>query len=446
MADPHIIIVTETPLLNSAHNHNHNPHQQLQEQQQNLEVIEDADDLEQSLSRLEKYLSFLGFNQSTLLSFSLSWVAFIVIGVALPVVILELASCSTYQIKEFELQILASESCLAAVSLICLSHNLRKYGLRKFLFVDRYRGQMARFRDQYVHQISNSLRLLVWWLLPCFLLKIAREVVRILYVHDSWWLSVTGFAVLILSWTYVSVISLAVCALFHLLCNLQVIHFDDYAKLLERESEVLLLIEEHIRLRHQLSKISHRFRIFLLLDFSVVTISQIITLFQTTGYSGTITIINGGDFAVTLIVQVFGIILCLHAATKISHRAQNVASIAGRWHALVTCSSTDASQLRISPSSGSLEAASGSNSLNTDYSESDLESLDYVAMPTNTQLASYVSSYHKRQAFVMYLQTNPGGITIFGWTCDRGLINTIFFIQLTLITFVLGKTIISTSE
>lgn len=42
---------------------------------------------------------------------------------------------------------------------------------------------------------------------------------------------------------------------------------------------------------------------------------------------------------------------------------------------------------------------------------------------------------------VMYFQSNPGGITIFGWAVDRTLINTIFFIELSLVLFVLGKTI-----
>lgn len=87
--------------------------------------------------------------------------------------------------------------------------------------------------------------------------------------------------------------------MFHLVCNLQVIHFDDYGKLLERETDVLVFIEEHIRLRYYLSKISHRFRIFLLLEFLVVTASQFVTLFQITGYSGLVTVINGGDFAVS---------------------------------------------------------------------------------------------------------------------------------------------------
>lgn len=47
---------------------------------------------------------------------------------------------------------------------------------------------------------------------------------------------------------------------------------------------------------------------------------------------------------------------------------------------------------------------------------------------------------------VLYLQNNPGGITIFGWTVDRALINTIFFIELSLVTFVLGKTIVFTTK
>lgn len=439
MADPHI--KTEdvppsntTPLLDSSQN-NHQEERQLE--------IKDTQ-LDQTLQRLESFLTLLGFNQSSLFSFALSWFAFVVIGVLLPVLVLVIFNCSDcdkYQIEGFELVILGSQACLAAFSLLCLSHNLRKYGIRRFLFVDRYTGHMVRFRNDYIKQIQGSFRLLIWWALPCLLLKTGREVIRMLYVHhDSWWLSVSILLALVLSWTYVSTITLTASILFHLVCNLQVIHFEDYGRLLERESDVLVFMEEHIRLRYHLSKISHRFRIFLLLQFLVVTASQFVTLFEVTGYSGKITFINGGDFAVSTIVQVVGIILSLHAATRISHRAQALASLASRWHALVTCSSNDSSQHRNSNGS---EAANTVNSLHLSYSESDLESCDYyVSMPTNTQLASYMSSYHRRQAFVMYLQTNAGGITIFGWTVDRALLNTIFFIELSLITFVLGKTIV----
>lgn len=321
--------------------------------------------------------------------------------------------------------------------------------------------------------------MLIFWALPCIILKTVREVIRISYVrNESWWLSVAILLALILSWTYVSIISLSASVLFHLVCNLQVIHLNDYGKLLERESDVFVYIEEHIRLRYYLSKISHRFRIYLLLEFLVVTASQFLTLLQTTGYSGTITLINGGDFAVSFlhfphikilyanwhlqflsshikifyvnwhlrflsshwissifshfvvcfllefscyihssfnfhcifslstfqvstIVQVVGIILCLHAATKISHRAQAITSLASRWHALVTCGSADSSQHRVSNNVGNMEPENFLNNIDINYSESDLESLDYVAIPTNSQLASYMSSYHKREAFGM---------------------------------------------
>ncbi|KAK6116584.1 hypothetical protein DH2020_049690 [Rehmannia glutinosa] len=403
--------------------------------------------LDKSLQRLYFFLSFLGFNQSSVWSFVLSWGVFLVIGVLLPVVMLELSNCpgcEKGQIKSFEIGIVVSQACLAAASMICLSHNLRKYGVRKFLFVDRYSGHVERFSDQYVQKISDSLRLLVLWVLVCCSLKTAREIIRIMYVHhEAWWQSALILLAFVFSWAYVTTIILSACVMFHVVCNLQIIHFDEYGKLLEREPDVVELLQEHARLRYYLSKISHRFRIYLLLQFVIVTISQFMTLFQTTGYNGMITFINGGDFAVSSIVQVVGIILCLNAAAKISHRAQGIGALAGRWHALVTCSVTDTSQLRSVNSIGHLEAANKLSSFHMDCSESDLESLDFTTPPTNVQLASYMSSYHKRLALVMYLQANPGGITIFGWTVDRGLINTIFFIELSLVTFVLGKTVVS---
>ncbi|KAH0679252.1 hypothetical protein KY284_020337 [Solanum tuberosum] len=405
----------------------------------------DDTDLDKTLQKLELFLTLLGFNQSSVLSFVLSWIFFLVLGILVPMVMLEVSNCQNPQIKSFEFDILVSQALLAAASLLCLSHNLRKYGIRKFLFVDRYSGHIERFSNQYHKKISDSVRLLLLWVLPCFLLKTAREIIRILYVqHESWWQSAAISLAFVSSWTYITAIFLSACVLFHLVCSLQIIHFDDYVKFLEREPDCFVLIQEHVRLRYYLSKISHRFRIYLLLLFLIVIVSHFMTLFQTTGYTGLITYINGGDFAVSSIVQVVGVILCLNAAAKISHRAQGIGSIASRWHALATCTSGEASQMRNSTSMSCLEAANRSNSFSMNFSESDLESVDFVTEPTNTQLASYMSSYQKRQALVMYLQNNPGGITIFGWTVDRGLINTIFFIELTVVTFILGKTIVFT--
>ncbi|KAG5521897.1 hypothetical protein RHGRI_034203 [Rhododendron griersonianum] len=283
MADPHHLLTqpsnpqiqiqiqnqAQTPLLNTT-----------DQTQENPEESSDCDPhLDKNLQKLELFLALLGFDQSSALRFGASWIAFLLIGVALPLAALELFNCSDcekYQIKIFEVEIVASQSCLAAVSLLCLSHNLRKYGIRTFLFVDRCSGQMNRFGDQYTQKIS-----------------------------------------------------------------------------------------------------------------------------------------------VSSLVQVAGITLCLNAAAKISHRAQGIASLASKWHATVTCSSADASQIRVSSSMGNLGVASTLGSVFINNPESDLEALEHITMPRNTHLGSYLSSYCKRQAFVLYLQMNPGGITIFGLTVDR---------------------------
>nr|XP_043624643.1 uncharacterized protein LOC122596177 [Erigeron canadensis] len=404
--------------------------------------------LDECLQRLDFYLLLLGFNQDSFLRFGISWFVFLMIGVVVPVVVLMMTTncvkCDLYQVKGFELVVVSSHASLAASALLCLSHNLRKYGIRKFLFVDQYNGHVQRFSEDYVHKISESKRALVLWFLPCLVLKIIREVMRMMYMHhNSWWESCGVLVTLTLSWTYVTVIFLSSCLVFQLVCNLQIIHFDDYGNLLERETDVLIFIEEHARLRHHLSKISHRFRIYLLLVFIVVTSSQFATLFQITEFRDKVTFINGGDFAVSSIAQVVGVILCLNAAAKISHRAQGIAALASRWHALASCGPDDSSQMRFSNRNGSFEAAS--NLFRSVSSESDMEVMNYVPLPTNAQLTSYLSSYHRRQAFLMYLQNNPGGITLYGWTADRTLINTIFFIELSLVLFVLGRTTVFTT-
>ncbi|XP_042041881.1 uncharacterized protein LOC121787264 [Salvia splendens] len=401
-------------------------------------------DLDQSLTTLEKFLGLLGFCHHTLLRATLSWLAFLLLALALPLAEIELSRCSAcekLQIETFQLQILVSRAVVAAVSLLCLSRNLRKYGIRKALFVDRCHGRMTEFRKQYIHRIRVFYWLLGSWFGVCFVLKTGREVARLVYLHNgSWGLSIILLIICLLSWSYSTLVFLSGCALFNLVGNLQIIHFQNYGKVLEKDLDVSLYIEEHMTLTFDLSKISHRFRIFLLLEFLIVTASQFVTLLQATENQGIINLINGGDFAVLSIVQLAGIVLCLSAAAKISHRAQSLGSIASRWHALVTCNSNDGSGSGNVENGGNAEPHP-SGSLSFNCSESDLESADYIPLPSDIHPTPSKSSYERRQAFVTYVQSNTGGFTIFGWIVDRMLINTIFFIELSLVFFVLGKTI-----
>jgi hypothetical protein len=160
-----------------------------------------------------------------------------------------------------------------------------------------YRCQAIDLKELY---IQGFFRLLAVWLLPFLVLKTIREAVRVIYApRHSWGQSVGILIALVVSWTYSITIYLSGCTLFNLVCNFQVIHFENYGKLLERDLDVTQYIEEHIRLTHYLSKISHRFRIFFVLELLVVTASQVVALFQTTWHSEIINLVNGGDFVVS---------------------------------------------------------------------------------------------------------------------------------------------------
>ncbi|XP_062192368.1 uncharacterized protein LOC133895865 [Phragmites australis] len=404
------------------------------------------------LRRLEAFLSAAGLAASTTLGVATAASALAVVGLALPAAAVTLSPCrglgrrcDDFEVEVFEMCVLLSQAAAAAVALACVSRKMAMYGIRKFLFVDPELGMRIRFQKEYVAKIQDFFRTLMWWISPCFVVKVTREFCRFSHIfQESIWRSCLVLFASIMSWMYLTTIILSSCMLFNLVCNLQVIHFDDYGKLLEQDADPLVYLKEHLQLRHNLSKISHRFRMFLLLLFLSVTASQFAILFKTTTYNGPINFTNGGDIAVSSVVQVVGLVLCLHAAAKISHRAQNIASLASRWHALATCS-TDSTYAATPNSSGNLVPFPAHLFLR-DYSESDLESLDTASLHGNShgaaQLVSYISSYHKRESLVLYLLANPGGITIFGWIVDRTFLNTILMLELTLVLFVLSKTVV----
>ncbi|KAG2581365.1 uncharacterized protein LOC120711296 [Panicum virgatum] len=411
-----------------------------------------APPLSRWLRRLEAFLSAAGLAASTRLGVAAAASALAVLGLALPAAALALSpcrgrrlACDEFEVEAFEVCVLLSQAAAGAVALACVSRKVAMYGIRKFLFVDPDVGMKIRFQKEYVAKIQDFFRILTWWILPCFVVKVTRELFRFPHIYqESVWRACVVFFASIMSWMYLTTIILSSCMLFNLVCNLQVIHFDDYGKLLEQDADPLVYLKEHLQLRHNLSKISHRFRMFLLLLFLSVTASQFAILFKTTAYNGPINFTNGGDIAVSSVVQVVGLVLCLHAAAKISHRAQNISSIASRWHALATCS-TDSNYVTTPNSSGNLVPFPAHLFLR-DYSESDLESLETASLHGNSagtaQLASYMSSYHKRESLVLYLLANPGGITIFGWIVDRAFLNTILMLELTLVLFVLSKTVV----
>ncbi|KAI0511007.1 hypothetical protein KFK09_011625 [Dendrobium nobile] len=115
--------------------------------------------------------------------------------------------------------------------------------------------------------------------------------------------------------------------------------------------------------------------------------------------------------------------MCLFGAARITHRAQRVVSIASRWHMTMSSSSTT-----------KLETI-----VNLDQSDGeDCESKNSFQPP----ISQTRSSFESRQALVAYLQHNGGGITIFGFALDRGLLHTLFAFEMTLVLWILSKVVV----
>ncbi|KAF3507899.1 hypothetical protein F2Q69_00008608 [Brassica cretica] len=55
-------------------------------------------------------------------------------------------------VQEFRAQHRRLAACLAGVSLLCVSHNLRKHEIQNFLFIDLLSGRMGRLKAQYIQQ------------------------------------------------------------------------------------------------------------------------------------------------------------------------------------------------------------------------------------------------------------------------------------------------------
>lgn len=269
-------------------------------------------DLDGAIHKLEILFSMLGFyhHQSSVhYSIFRSCVFFFITGFALPIGIILYCNyfnhTSSYveesRIIELEIAVPASQIFLAFTSLFCVSHNLKKYSMWKFLFVDKRYEDLKDLHSQYVEKINNFYQIFLW-IVPCIIIKSIHALDLMVFIYrNPWPLASVLLLLSIVSWTYLATVFLAGCGLFCLICNLQIVHFEDYCKLLVTRTDVPLLLDDHIRLCHYLSKISHRFRLHLLLVFFVSLATQCFGLLQT-AQNGVVNFTNTGDFFVSFLL------------------------------------------------------------------------------------------------------------------------------------------------
>ncbi|XP_009626940.1 uncharacterized protein LOC107773998 [Nicotiana tabacum] len=402
------------------------------------------------IKKIKSALTWVFLDQSNIWRAGLSWSLFFILTIGVPLVshfVFACESCDSMHQRPFDAVVQVSLSLFATLSFVSLSAFSRKYGIRRFLFLDKLYEDSEKVQQEYTQQLHRSMKILSAFVLPSF---IAESIYKI------WWFSSGGTQIpylynaalsntlvcilLMCSWLYRISISFLVCVLFRLICCLQILRLEEFAQVFERESDVATIMIEHLRIRRNLRVISHRFRVFILSTLILVTISQFLALLLTTEPSSTVNIFTAGELALSSITLVTGLFMCLRSAAKITHKAQAVTSLAAKWHACATISSFDDmdNETPTAQSATPQVVYPINSSWDTDEEGDGDDVLDNTNM---VPVHAHTISYQKRQALVSYFEHNRAGITVYGFMLDRTWLHTIFAIQLSLTLWILNKTI-----
>uniref|UniRef100_A0A7N0T6F4 Extracellular ligand-gated ion channel n=1 Tax=Kalanchoe fedtschenkoi TaxID=63787 RepID=A0A7N0T6F4_KALFE len=417
-----------------------------------------ADD---ELRSFRSCLRWMCVDQSSIPRAILSWSMFVLFTIAVPALSHFLLSCSDCDAKHrrpYDGVVQLSLSSVAALSFLCLSRFVMKYGLRRFLFLDKLCHESHTVATGYTQQLNRSLKILAVFVLPCFAAESSYKIwwytsgsSRIPFLGNVYASDAVACTLELLSWLYRTSVFFLLCILFRLICHLQILRLQDFAKVFQVDSDVGSILTEHLRIRRHLRIISHRYRAFILWALLLITGSQFASLLITTKSRATVNIFRAGELALVSVTLLAGLFILLRSATKITHKAQAVTCLATKWHVSATVDSFDATDDGETPPASIANAnanavgfpvegdARGSGHSDTDDAgdeEDEVDNTEFIPAYARSTI-----SFQKRQALVTYLENNKAGITAYGFMLDRTYIHTIFGIELSLVLWLLGKTI-----
>ncbi|KAL1353131.1 hypothetical protein HN51_017056 [Arachis hypogaea] len=383
-------------------------------------------------------LKWCALDHSSCVGKLISYVVFVFLAVVVPlltsVFVRVPASSPEDDPISFNMLVQVPESTLAIIAFFTLSCFFRRYGLRQLLFLDMLRDDSSYVRRGYRVELDKSFRYLAYIILPSFFLKLAHKIIFFSavkisapHLNPTFPLNSIAFVLVLVSWLYRTLVFLMLCVLFRLTCELQRLRFEGVHKLFEGcGSDASLIFGEHVRIRKQLWLTSHRYRFFIIGCLVTITVSQLGALLLVLASKSDKTFFNSGDLLICSAVQLSGFMLCLVGAARITHRAQGIVAIATRWHLLVTNASCDSQHCKPQIPDG----------LASDNSDSDSSDIKISVIPQQ------FSMFQTRQSLVTYLQHNKGGITLYGFTLDRGLLHTLFAFELSLVLWILSRVVV----
>lgn len=418
-------------------------------------LVRSASHMYDELRSFRTWFKWMCVDQSDPWSTCLSWFVFILLAVIVPWLshyLLACSGCDADHSRTFDTVVQLSLSSVAALSFICLSRFNKKYGLRGFLFLDKLCDESETVRNCYTQQLNRSIKILFIFVMPCF---VAESTYKI------WWYSSGGTQIPCLgnvvvsntvscileltSWLYRTVVFFLVCVLFRLICYLQILRLQDFAQVLFHvDSDVESVLREHLRIRRHLRIISHRFRVFIVWALIFITASLFASLLLTTRPNADLRIYKSGELALCSVSLLAGLMILLRSATRITHKAQAVTCLAAKWHACATIDLYHWAETEIPPAAHQVNCNSdfppssngSSDEEDVGNEEDELDNTKFVP-----SYAYSTISFQKRLALVTYFENNRAGVTIFGFMLDRTSLHTIFGIELTLMLWLLGKTV-----
>ena len=112
------------------------------------------------LHSFRKYLRWMCVDQSSPWTAVLSWSMFVVFTLVVPAMshfMLACANCDSHHSRPYDSGVQLSLSSFAALSFLCLSRFVSKFGLRRFLFFDKLWDESSTVRRGYTSQLNVSV-------------------------------------------------------------------------------------------------------------------------------------------------------------------------------------------------------------------------------------------------------------------------------------------------
>lgn len=133
----------------------------MEEEQETLVTISNHKPKSKSNYRIidaleSKSFSWIFIDQSNPWKAALSWLIFFIFTVGLPMlshIVYQCSTCDDSHQRPFDMIVQLSLSICSTLSFINLSSFARKYGLRRFLFLDKLSDVSAKVRDGYSEQL-----------------------------------------------------------------------------------------------------------------------------------------------------------------------------------------------------------------------------------------------------------------------------------------------------